>query len=665
MCRIQSDRTVPMLSLWDEVEAAQFTDILGHRVYTSRLLGREPSLVLHGGGNTSVKVRETDLWGDGRDVLYIKGSGRDLIHIDREGFTPLRLEATRRLAVLDALTDLDMANALAINTLNPKAPPPSVEAILHAILPHKYVDHTHADAFITVTNTEGGVDRVREIYRNDVVVIPYVMPGFRLAKVCAGLFSRDAGPETVGIALMNHGLFSFGDDARTSYERMIELVTRAEDYLKAHEAWDLPKPDRIAITVTNPIQLAHLRHTVSRAAGRPMILATHRGPSESAFVLRDDLATLSQQGPATPDHVIRTKRVPLLGSDVDAYREGYLDYFHENARGLALAKLDPAPRVILSRDFGVITCGETAGRADVAWDIYRRTIQIMERAERLGGYRALPARDIFEVEYWDLEQDKLRRQGEPPVFAGEVAVVTGAASGIGRAAVQSLRRRGAAVVALDIDPAIESGTSTDLIGILCDVTDEGRLQEAVARAIWAFGGIDILVLNAGIFPPTQAISDLSLETWRRAQRVNVEANLSLLRMTHRYLCLGPHGGRVVIIGSKNVPAPGRGAAAYSASKAALTQLARVAALEWAGDGIRVNVVHPNAVFDTGIWTEGILAERAASYGLTVEEYKRNNLFHTEVTSDNVAEVVAELCGPLFAKTTGAQIPVDGGNERVV
>jgi NAD(P)-dependent dehydrogenase (short-subunit alcohol dehydrogenase family) len=386
------------------------------------------------------------------------------------------------------------------------------------------------------------------------------------------------------------------------------------------------------------------------------------------FARHPDVERLSQQGPATPDHVIRTKRLPMLGEDVDAYVRAYREYFarHEPAAQDRKVMLDPAPRAILDQRFGLASFGRTAKDARIVEELYEHTIDVILRADALERYEALPARDIFEVEYWDLEQNKLRRGGGPPPFAGEVAWVTGAASGIGKAAVASLLARGAAVVGLDVSPTVENlHRRDDYLGVVCDVTDERAVATALDRTAGAFGGIDMLVLNAGVFGAGRGIKDLPQDEWRRVMAINLDANLALMRACHPFLRRAPRGGRVVVIGSKNVPAPGPGAAAYSASKAALSQLARVAALEWGGDGIRVNTLHPNAVFDTAIWTEEVLAERAARYGMTVEQYRRNNVLRTEVTSRDVAELAAEMCGPLFAKTTGAQLPVDGGNERVI
>jgi rhamnose utilization protein RhaD (predicted bifunctional aldolase and dehydrogenase)/NAD(P)-dependent dehydrogenase (short-subunit alcohol dehydrogenase family) len=653
-------------NLWNDEEAASYPGDLGARVYTSRLLGRDKSLVLHGGGNTSVKIRETNRFGEAEEILYVKGSGWDLETIAAAGFSPVRLAPAARLATLSRLSDPEMVNELRTAMTLAAAPTPSVEAILHAVLPFKYVDHTHADAVVALTNNPDGVALVRETYGDSVVVIPYVMPGFDLARLCAERFPALAGPETIGMVLLSHGIFSFGATARESYERMIDLVGRAERLLERRGAWSLgPFPE--SPSEPEPLAIARLRHAVSRAAGFPMVLASHRDPRSLAFTRREDIARIAQ-GPATPDHVIRTKRLPLIGRNVEEYARAYRAYFDEHAPHAAAPKtmLDPAPRVILDPELGLVTAGRSAKDAAISGEIYQHTMDIIERAERLGGYRALPARDLFDMEYWDLEQAKLAQAGKPALFAGEVALVTGAGSGIGRATVESLLARGAAVVGLDIDPRIgELPARKDFLGLRCDVTVEAEVAAALARGISAFGGLDLLVLNAGIFPAARRIADLPLAEWDRVMRVNLDANLLLLRLGHPFLKLAPAGGRVVVIGSKNVPAPGPGAAAYSASKAALHQLARVAALEWGEDGIRVNILHPNAVFDTGVWTEEVLASRAAAYGLTVDEYRRNNVLRVEVTSRDVAELAAELCGPRFAKTTGAWIPVDGGNERVI
>ncbi len=656
-----------MQSLWKDDEAKQFKGDLGLRVYTSRLLGRDKSLVLHGGGNTSVKIREKNLFGEEETILYVKGSGWDLETIEPQGFSPVRLSHVLRLAELPSLSDPEMVNQLVTHMLKASAPAPSIETILHGLMPPKFVDHTHADAVLSVTNTADGEKRIRDIYGKRCVVIPYLMPGFDLAQYCAREFRRQGTPETVGMVLLNHGIFSFGETARESYERMVGLVTLAERYLDSGGAWSVTLKSPSA-GAPKAMAQAGLRRRLCEAAGTPLILTTVTNERTLGFAALPQLERISQQGPATPDHVIRTKRTPMLGTDVAAYARDYAGYFGEHAPKAKEPKsiLDPAPRVILDPVFGLAAAGRTAKDASIVAEIYDHTIDVILRAEAQGGFRALPSKDIFDVEYWDLEQAKLKKGGRPPEFTGEIALVTGAASGIGRAAVEAFLKRGAAVVGLDLDSGIQSlHARPDFLGLRCDVTDEAQVSTAVERAVLAFGGIDMLVLNAGIFPASRRIADLPAHEWRRSMTVNLDANLLLMRGCHPFLKAAPRGGRVVVIGSKNVLAPGPGASAYSASKAALNQLARIAALEWGADRIRVNTVHPNAVFDTGLWTEELLAQRAAQYGMSVAAYKTHNVLNTEVSSRDVAELAAEMCGPLFAKTTGAQVPVDGGNERVI
>lgn len=660
-----------MQSLWNDVEAAGFKGDLAQRVYTSRLLGRDKSLVLHGGGNTSVKIQVRNLVGDAEEILYVKGSGWDLEFIEEAGLSPVRMAHLLKLAKLDILSDPQMVNELVTQMTRASAPAPSVETILHALVPHRFVDHTHSDAVLSVTNTADGAQRIAEIYGDTVVVIPYVMPGFDLARRCAQLLPKHAGPATIGMVLLQHGIFSFGATAREAYERMIDLVDQAERYLERKGAWRLPASPP-SLTNAPPFELASLRRAISHAAGAPMILQSRTDAASAArataFAARADVSVISQQGPATPDHAIRTKRTPMVGRDVPAFVREYQAYFAAHAPHAKEVKsiLDTAPRAVLDPALGLCTAGRSVKDASIVADVYLHTMDVIERATLLGGYVALPPRDIFDVEYWDLEQAKLRKAGKPLQFAGEIALVTGAASGIGKACVEALLARGAAVVALDIDARIESNFKrADYLGIRCDVTSNDEVGRATAAGVHAFGGLDILVLNAGIFPASKAIAQLDSAAWRNVMNVNLDANLMLLRECHPLLKLAPNGGRVVVIGSKNVPAPGPGAAAYSASKAALTQLMRVAALEWGADNIRINTLHPNAVFDTGIWSAEVLAARAAQYGLGVEQYRKNNVLKTEVTSRDVAELAAEMCGPLFAKTTGAQLPVDGGNDRVI
>jgi rhamnose utilization protein RhaD (predicted bifunctional aldolase and dehydrogenase)/NAD(P)-dependent dehydrogenase (short-subunit alcohol dehydrogenase family) len=656
-----------MHNKWNEADAAAFDGPLGECVYGSRLIGSDPSLVLHGGGNTSVKAPFVDITGRSIDTLWVKGSGWDLGSIEAAGFTPLPLERLAELVELETLSDPDMMRELSSARLDPGAPQPSVESLLHALLPYRAVQHSHADVIVNLTNLADGEARVREVFGPRVVVIPYVMPGFDLARAVREIWPAEPGGEIIGMVLLNHGLFTFADTTREAYERHVELISLAETWLDANAPEPMVKVD--PLPEVDPVEVARLRQAISTAAGKPMVMTRHTDPAVCRFVRRSDLATVASQGPLTPDHVIRTKRVPLVGTDLDGFLADYRAYFERNAdrARTQITMLDPAPRVVLDPTLGLLTIGATAKDADIASDIYHHTMPVIERSsDHLGGYVALPEGDLFDCEYWDLEQAKLRLGGARPEMAGMVALVTGAASGIGKACAAELLKRGAAVIGLDrAETVVDAFTGPAWLGIACDVTDPDAQAAAVAAGVERFGGLDVLVPAAGIFGASQPIGSLDRADWRKVMAVNLDAVADLFALAHPLLALSPVGGRVVVIASKNVPAPGKGAASYSASKAALTQLVRVAALEWADDGIRVNAVHPDAVFDTGLWTEELIAERAARYGLTPDQYKRRNLLHTEVSSATVAGVVAELAGGRFAATTGAQIPIDGGSERVV
>ncbi len=671
-----------MKSRWDDRQAAPLLSLpLALRVYTSRLLGKEPTLVLHGGGNTSVKAGVTTLLGDTEEILYVKGSGRDLDGIEADGFAPVRLSVAKRLAALPRLSDTDMVASLRAALLDPHAPAPSVEALLHAIIPFRYVDHTHADAVVAITNTPGGMRRVSRLYGRRVLVVPYIMPGFLLAKAVYDRTRRIDWTTLDGVLLMHHGLFTFGDHAKTSYTRMIRLVSRAETYVKRQGALRTPARPRDA-TPCEPaggqlIRLARLRHAVSLSAGAAMVACWDRSPEVVRFSALPHVAAIATRGPLTLDHVIRTKRIPMvLGARIEEsvgrYEAAYREYVKRHARREAstqarrvLTPLDPAPRWAVWRREGSVTFGRTPNDARIASDIARHTMRAIQWAEAMGGWRPLPARDVFEVEYWELEQAKLKRNGSPPALQGKVAVVTGAASGIGRACAELLCAQGAAVAALDLHPTIRTlAAASGMLGLRCDVTKRTQVERAVRAVVRHFGGVDLLVSNAGIFPSSDTIAQMQPAAWHRSMAANLHSHQLVLQACIPYLALGIEPA-VVVIASKNVSAPGPGASAYSVAKAGATQLARVAALELAPAGIRVNILHPDQVFDTGIWTPQVLAERAARYHVSVAEYKTRNLLRTTITSQDVAALACAMVGPVFAKTTGAQVPIDGGNDRVI
>lgn len=659
-----------MKNRWSESDAAKYADnALQLRVYSSRLLGGEEDLVLHGGGNTSVKITEKNLFGDDEDILYVKGSGWDLGDIEAEGFAPVRLKTLQHMASFDQLGDADMVRMQRAAMTNPYAPNPSVEAVLHAVIPFRYVDHTHADAVVTITNTPGGEDKIRDLYGDRILIVPYVMPGFMLAKKIYEITREFDWSQCDGMVLLNHGVFTFHDDARRSYENMIDIVSAAEHYIEQHANIKPPADNNNDVDLE---RLAKTRKQVAEKRGTAVYALLDNSPEAHAFSCLDNVDAIACRGPLTPDHIIRTKQVPLIVGDndngnpdpVEDYAADYQAYFDRNANAQQTC-LDHAPRWAVWKNQGLIAFGATLKEAGAIADISRHTITAIQWAEQIGGWQALPEKDLFEVEYWELEQAKLHKSQTRPELQGKVALVTGAASGIGKACVEALLAEGAAVAAVDIDADIQGMfNSKQILEIICDVTSNTALKHAVAETIRRFGGLDILVSNAGLFTANENIEDMADESWRLGIDVNLTSHQRLMK---HCIPLMRHGidPAMVIIASKNVPAPGPGASAYSAAKAGLTQLARVAAFELGKDNIRVNTIHPNAVFDTGVWTDEVLQGRAQSYGMSVDEYKSNNVLQTQVTSKDVAAMVCAMAGKTFAKTTGAQVPVDGGNERVI
>jgi len=658
-----------MESLWnDEIAAAHAGDDLAMRVYTSRLLGSNEDLVMHGGGNTSVKAVATDFFGNRIEVLYVKGSGWDLKSIEKPGFPALRLNETRMLAELDTLSDTDMTRQLRAFMLDPTAPSPSVEAILHAILPAKFIDHTHTDAIVTLSNNPNGEKILAELFP-DCLILPYIMPGFILSKQVNDAIKENDPGQYSGIILMHHGVFTYSDDARTAYENMIALVTRAEEYVAT-------RGTARQATATHDVDLfdlARIRKAVSAVRGCAQLAMLDRSPEAQGYASLPNIGDIATRGPITPDHVIRTKRIPVILDkkpeedvpEVARFAADYRAYFDANGNP-DLQILDPAPRFGIWRNSGSLAFGSSIKECRIVTDIARHTCWAVQTGESVGGWEALPEKDIFDLEYWVLEQAKLGKSSGPgKPHQGKVALVTGANSGIGKACCEALAADGAVVAGLDINPGVVSQLDRDnMLGIVCDVTDSASITAAVEEVVGRFGGLDILVCNAGIFKSGERIESHTEETWDKMMAVNLTATQRLLTAAIPYLKLGINPS-ILVVGSRNYPAPGPGAAAYSVSKAGITQLARVAALELAGDGVRVNIVHPDAVFDTALWTDEALQKSAARYGMTVEEYKAKNLLHTEISSTDVGRLLSTLASDVFGATTGAQIPIDGGSDRVI
>jgi rhamnose utilization protein RhaD (predicted bifunctional aldolase and dehydrogenase)/NAD(P)-dependent dehydrogenase (short-subunit alcohol dehydrogenase family) len=661
-----------MKSRWDDAYAQALSSELEMRAYSSRLLGLDEDLVLHGGGNTSLKGVVTDFAGDEIPVLWVKGSGGDLATITEKGFAPVRMKTLLAMAERESLSDTDMVKHQRAAMLDPDAPLPSIEAVLHALIPLPWVDHTHADSVVTISNAPGGEKRLRDIYGESVLYVPYVMPGFDLARAVLKALKGLDVRRYEGMILLHHGVFSWGDSAKESYERMIALVDRAERYLENQGAFE-----RVVVGSrqgnVNPHALAELRRQVAEVAQVGLVARVDRSEAAVGFASRPDIAAICSRGPVTPDHVIRTKRTPLVLPDTEdgaaiathlaAYVEAYHGYFERHRRDET--ELDPAPRWCVWRGRGIVSFGRTVKDADIVGDIARHTARCIQVGEALGGWGALPEDDIFRMEYWELEQRKLRSKTARPELEGKVALVTGAAHGIGRAVVLRLRELGANVVGLDRDEAVSAVASgREYLPIRCDVTDGDAVDAAISAAVTAYGGLDLLVSNAGSFPPSERISDLSDVHWEQTLALNLDSHMKVLRAAAPHLCRGIEPS-VVFNASKNVLAPGPGVGAYSVAKAGLTQLARVAAIELGEFGVRVNMVHPDAVFDTQLWSPELIESRAKNYGMSPEAYRRRNLLKREVRARDVAMIVTRLLGPEFAATTGAQVPIDGGNLRVI
>ena len=658
-----------MQSLWTDSEAAAFSESdLSLRVFTSRLLGREPALVLHGGGNTSVKSTAMDFFGEEQDVLYIKGSGGDLATIGTNGFAAVRMSVLLKLADLVSLTDADMVREQRAAMLDPDSPNPSIEAVVHAVIPHRFVDHTHSNAVVAVTNQPDGMELVRATWGERVIIVPYVMPGFILGKAVRELTKNADWSKVEGLILMQHGIFTFGATARESYERMIELVTNAEAALEKRGGGpDAVKTATFCADNAALRQLAAHRQAVSKARGRACFALANFSDEAAGFASRGDVASLATRGTLTPDHSIRTKRIPaILDSDtaVADYGAAYAKYFQRHQSDQTM--LDPAPRWAVLPGQGVVSFGASLPEARIVRDIVEHTVRTIQQAESAGGWVALPEKDLFEIEYWDLEQAKLRKAPATKPLQGKVAIVTGAAAGIGKAIALALQAQGAAVAGMDLNPETPQRlTGHDgLDGVVINLTDYPKVQAAVEDVIRTYGGLDILVSNAGIFTAGANFEDMDPVNWAKSMEVNLTSHMRLLQSCVPFLKLGVEA-TAIFVGSRNVKAPGAGAGSYSCAKAAVTQLVRVAALELAPAGVRVNIIHPDAVFDTELWTPQALAKSAQRYGVTVEEYKTRNLMKTEIKSADVANMVCAMASPIFGKTTGAQIPVDGGNDRVI
>lgn len=689
-----------MQSRWTDAGAAECIaryreagEDLALRIYTSRLIGQEPDLVLHGGGNTSLKSKTRDLFGDEIRVLHVKGSGQDLDAIEPHGLPALRLSDLERLQELDELDDESMVRELRRALLDPAAPNPSVETLLHAFLPHKFVDHSHADAILALTNQPDGEKRIQELFGDRVAWAPYVMPGFPLAKQVAEIFQQYPGADA--IVLEKHGLFTFTDEARTSYERHVELVAAAERHILSQIEGRRMLDARPVVSMREAEEIAPLiRGALAVPTTDPdhpyqRWILEHRVSDEIAHFASAEIAPmLTESPPITPDHVIRTKARYLyieqpayadldsfaaqLAVGVERYRQEYRAYFDRNveARGIERQMLDPTPRVVLLPGIGLFAAGATRKDARIAADIAEHNIKTKIWSSMIGHYTGLSESDLFDMEYWSLEQAKLGKRSPAPL-EGQVALVTGGAGAIGEGVAEALLEAGSAVMLADVDPDRLRAVAARLASDRCetvetDVSDPGELRDAFRQTARAFGGVDMVVANAGVAVAGR-LEDLEPEDFERAVRVNLNGAFLTIGEALRQLRAQGTGGNIVVLSSKNVFAPGEEFGAYSASKAGAHQLGRVAALEGAAFGVRVNMINADAVFGSaenpsGLWKE-VGPARAASRDIAEDEleafYQDRNLLKARVTAAHVGSAVV-FFATQTTPTTGAALPIDGG-----
>jgi rhamnose utilization protein RhaD (predicted bifunctional aldolase and dehydrogenase)/NAD(P)-dependent dehydrogenase (short-subunit alcohol dehydrogenase family) len=667
--------------------ATRWGEDLALRVYTSRLLGEDPALVLHGGGNTSVKGVAREITGQDVQVLQVKGSGWDLATISPEGFPACRLAPLLGCLQLERLSDEGMVKALRSQMLDPSSPTPSVEALLHAFLPGRFVDHSHADAVLAVVDQPDGAARAQDVWGTGAVIVPYVMPGFALARRVAELGDRVR--DTTVMILDKHGIFTWGETARESYERMIEAVTLAERHVgqaraqvpaaattgRAHAA-ERGRRQRLASPV--------VRGALSRAVdGGPLVLEWRDEPAILALLERPDARRLCAIGPTTPDHVLRTKPVPAwlghwpedagearasIETELACWADWYSTYFAENAArsGEPLTRLDRRPRVLLVPELGALTFGKTLDEARIVGDIYAQTASVILDATALGSYAPVSHADLFDVEYWSLEQAKLSSaKGTAGALARRIALVTGAARGIGLATATHLLDLGAHVVVSDADEAALNGAASALRGragrrVVAapgDVTVEADCERIVARAVEAFGGLDVVVSNAGNAPSGLLHTEEGEAALRRSLELNLLGHQRLARAASAVLLAQGTGGCLLFNASKSAFNPGKEFGPYAVPKAALIALMRQYAVDLGARGIRANAVNADRI-RTALF-DGILEARAQARGVSVDDYFRDNLLHRETTARDVAQAFGWLA--TAEATTGAVVTVDGGN----
>jgi rhamnose utilization protein RhaD (predicted bifunctional aldolase and dehydrogenase)/NAD(P)-dependent dehydrogenase (short-subunit alcohol dehydrogenase family) len=655
---------------------------LALRIYTTRLLGGDPALVLHGGGNTSLKTKMRDLAGDEVEVLCVKGTGGNMATIEPAGMVAVRLRALQRLRALDDLSDDDMARVQRGHLLDPLAPSPSLELLLHAFLPHKYVDHTHANAVLSLIDQPDGAKLCDEVFDGRIGLVPYVRPGFGLAKAAAKTF--DNNPKVEGLILDKHGIFTFGDSAKQSYERMIDLVSYAEERLSknrkavfatAQLPQQVPPNDDVAPFVRGACSL---KDDGGEGAHRRMILDFRAGDAILNFINGADLKRYGASVVVTPDFTIRTKSWPLIlpapeagridtfkraaHDAVATYIDSYKQYFaRHNARSGGIKKMvDPLPRIVLVPGLGLYGLGRSAKDARIAADLAEAAITAITDAEAIGRFQSIAEADMFDVEYWPIEQAKLGAMKEPPL-AGQIVAITGGGGAIGSATARAFAAAGAEVALLDADfDAAEQQAEAigpDALPVACDVTLGPMVGAAFDQVVQAFGGIDIVVSNAGAAWQGR-IGEVDEEILRKSFELNFFGHQRVAQAAVKIMLAQGTGGCLLFNVSKQAVNPGPNFGPYGLPKAATMLLVRQYAVDYGSDGIRSNGVNADRI-RSGLLTDDFIAARSKARDVSEKDYMSGNLLHREVTADDVAQ--AFLHQALEMKTTGDVTTVDGGN----
>ncbi len=650
-----------------------FSKDLALRVYTTHLLGRNKELVLHGGGNTSVKTTIKDIDGKKYYVLCVKGSGWDMADIEPAGLPAVKLEPLLAMKNKKHLSDEDMVSFQKKNLIDIKSPNPSVETFLHAFLPFKFVDHTHADAVLNVTNRPGGLNFCKKVFGNNVGVVPYVMPGFMLAKKINEIYSKN--PNIDCLVLMNHGIFTFADDCKEAYDLMIKYVSKAERAIKKLKGKKIKQIKKFS-TKFNVHEIAPIiRGLLSENKDQKFVVNYRLNKHLKYFINGKNVRSYSSKGTATPDHVIRVKPFPLIitpkknssikefkttaKKSFENYRKKYTHYFNVNKKKVKEKKvmLDTSPRVVLVQNVGMFSVGKDLNGAKIAGDLTETNAKVIGSVEETSTYKFIPEKDLFDVEYWSLEQAKIKRKKK--LLEGNVVAITGSTGTIGFETYKMFKSYGAEVVLLDynLERLKEVQSKINDLCIHCDVTNKRSVKNAFKQICEKFGGIDILVSNAGM-APGGSIGEVSDDVLRKSFEVNFFSHQNCASEAVKIMKKQNINGCLLFNISKQSVNPGKNFGPYGLPKSALLSLCKQYAVDYGSYGIRSNGVNADRI-RSGLMNDKMIRTRAKARLISTDDYMKGNLLLNEVKAEDVAKAFFHLA--TSKKTTGAVLTVDGGN----